>query len=51
VAVGRRDMNPDYLADNIETIVSRLERVLDKGKHNLRAIYVTTTMGKSERVM
>ncbi len=51
VAVGRRDMNPDYLADNIETIVARLERVLDKGKHNLRAIYVTTTMGKSERVM
>jgi large subunit ribosomal protein L1 len=51
VAVGRRDMNPDHLAENIETIVSRLERVLDKGKHNLKAVYVTTTMGKSERVV
>jgi len=51
VPVGRRNMNPDDLAENIETIVSRLERVLDKGKHNLRTIYVTTTMGKSERVV
>ena len=51
VPVGRRDMSPDQLAENIETIVSRLERVLDKGKHNLRTIYVTTTMGKSERVV
>jgi large subunit ribosomal protein L1 len=51
VAVGRRDMNPDYLAENIETVVARLERVLDKGKHNLRTVYVTTTMGKSERVV
>jgi large subunit ribosomal protein L1 len=51
VPVGRREMNPEDLAENIETIVSRLERVLDKGKHNLRTIYVTTTMGKSERVV
>jgi large subunit ribosomal protein L1 len=51
VPVGRRDMSPDQLAENIETIVSRLERVLDKGKHNLRTVYVTTTMGKSERVV
>lgn len=51
VPVGRREMNPDYLAENIETVVARLERVLDKGKHNLKSVYVTTTMGKSERVM
>ena len=51
VAVGRRNMKSDYLAENIETVVARLERVLDKGKHNLRSVYVTTTMGKSERVM
>ncbi len=51
VPVGRRYMSPDQLAENIETIVSRLERVLDKGKHNLRTVYVTTTMGKSERVV
>lgn len=44
-------MSPDDPAENIETIVSRLERVLDKGRHNLRTVYVTTTMGKSERVV
>jgi large subunit ribosomal protein L1 len=31
--------------------MARLERVLDKGKHNLKTVYVTTTMGKSERVV
>jgi large subunit ribosomal protein L1 len=51
VAVGMRDMNPEDLAENIETVVARLERILDKGKHNLRSVYVTTTMGKSEKVM
>lgn len=51
VPVGRRNMNPDDLAENVETVIARLERVLDKGKQNLRSVYVTTTMGKSERVM
>ena len=35
VPVGRRDMSPDYLAENIETIVSRLERVLEKASITL----------------
>jgi large subunit ribosomal protein L1 len=51
VPVGRRNMSPEDLAENVETIVARLERVLDKGKHNVRTVYVTTTMGKSERVV
>jgi large subunit ribosomal protein L1 len=51
VSVGRRNMPPEKLAQNIETIISRLERALVKGKHNIKSIYVTTTMGKSERVM
>jgi large subunit ribosomal protein L1 len=51
VSVGRRDMPPEKLAQNIETVISRLERALVKGKHNIKSVYVTTTMGKSERVM
>lgn len=51
VAVGRRNMDVESLAENIETILSRLERALDKGKHNVKSVYVTTTMGKSGRVM
>ncbi|MDR0767665.1 MAG: 50S ribosomal protein L1 [Methanosarcinales archaeon] len=51
VTVGRRNMPPEKLAQNIETVISRVERALVKGKHNIKSIYVTTTMGKSERVM
>ena len=51
VAIGMRDMNPEDLAENIETVVARLERILEKGKHNIRSVYITTTMGKSEKVV
>jgi len=51
VTVGRRDMPPEKLAQNIETVLSRVERTLVKGKHNIKSVHVTTTMGKSERVM
>ncbi|RXG33912.1 50S ribosomal protein L1 [Methanohalophilus sp. WG1-DM] len=51
VAVGRRDMDAERIAENIENIVNRIESVLDKGKQNLKSIYVTTTMGKSLRVI
>jgi large subunit ribosomal protein L1 len=51
VAVGRRDMDAERIAENIESIVNRVESVLDKGKQNLKSIYVTTTMGKSLRVI
>lgn len=51
VAVGRRDMDAERIAENIESIVNRVESVLDKGKQNLKSVYVTTTMGKSLRVV
>lgn len=51
VAVGRRDMDAERIAENIEIIVNRVESALDKGKQNLKSIYVTTTMGKSLRVV
>ncbi|MHC1576691.1 MAG: 50S ribosomal protein L1 [Methanosarcinaceae archaeon] len=51
VAVGRKEMDSEKVAENIETIVDRVEHSLEKGKHNLKSIYVTTTMGKSVRVM
>ncbi|WNY23586.1 50S ribosomal protein L1 [Methanimicrococcus hongohii] len=51
VTVGRRDMPSEQLAQNIDAVISRVERALVKGKHNIKSIYVTTTMGKSERVM
>ncbi|WP_462272949.1 50S ribosomal protein L1 [Methanohalophilus sp.] len=51
VAVGRRNMDAERIAENIESIVNRVESVLDKGKQNLKSVYVTTTMGKSLRVV
>jgi large subunit ribosomal protein L1 len=51
VAVGRRDMDAEKVAENIETVVNRVEHALEKGVHNLKSVYVTTTMGKSVRVV
>lgn len=51
VSVGRRDMDVEKLAENIETVLSRVEHSLEKGKHNLKSVYVTTTMGKSVRLV
>ncbi|WP_340820227.1 50S ribosomal protein L1 [Methanolobus sp. WCC4] len=51
VSVGRRDMDVQKLAENVETVLSRVEGSLEKGKHNIKSIYVTTTMGKSVRVL
>ncbi|WP_440952928.1 50S ribosomal protein L1 [Methanococcoides sp. FTZ1] len=51
VSVGRRDMDADKLAENIETVMNRVEQALEKGKHNLKSVYVTTTMGKSVRLV
>jgi large subunit ribosomal protein L1 len=51
VSVGRRDMEVRKLAENVETVLNRVEGSLEKGKHNIRSIYVTTTMGKSVKVV
>ncbi|QLC51134.1 50S ribosomal protein L1 [Methanolobus zinderi] len=51
VSIGRKDMGVDKLADNVETVLNRVEQSLEKGKHNVRSIYVTTTMGNSVKVM
>ncbi|WP_321430080.1 50S ribosomal protein L1 [uncultured Methanolobus sp.] len=51
VSVGRRNMEVQKLAENVETVLSRVEGALEKGKHNIRSIYVTSTMGKSVKVI
>jgi len=51
VSIGRRTMPAEKLAENIDTVVDKIERALVKGKHNLKSVYVTTTMGSSKRVI
>jgi large subunit ribosomal protein L1 len=51
VSIGRKDMDVKKLAENMETVLNRVEQSLEKGKHNIKSIYVTTTMGKSVKVV
>ena len=49
--VGTVEMTPAQLADNIETILKRVELKLEKGRMNIASSYVKTTMGPSERLI
>ena len=48
--VGTIDMDPEQIADNIETIIKRVETRLEKGRMNIASVYVKTTMGPAERL-
>ena len=47
---GSEDMDSTQIAENIEAIIKRIEGVLERGKMNIRSIYVKTTMGPSEKI-
>jgi large subunit ribosomal protein L1 len=49
--VGSTTMKPEQVAENIETIVKRIESVLEQGPLNVRSIYVKTTMGPPVRLV
>jgi large subunit ribosomal protein L1 len=49
--VGSTTMKPEQVAENIETIVKRIESVLEEGPLNVRSIYVKTTMGPAVRLV
>ena len=48
--VGTREMKPEDLAENIETVVSRLEKHFEKGRQNIRSAFVKTSMGPAVRL-
>ena len=48
--VGSTAMKPEQVAENIETIVKRIESVLEQGPLNVRSIFVKTTMGPAVRL-
>jgi large subunit ribosomal protein L1 len=43
-------MKPEQVAENIETIVKRVEAVLEQGPLNIRSVFVKTTMGPAVRL-
>lgn len=51
VPVGVVSMSAEEIADNIETILKRVETKLEKGRMNIASSYVKTTMSPSERLI
>jgi large subunit ribosomal protein L1 len=51
VPVGRRSMEPEKLAENAESVLTRIEQKLERGAQNIRSVYIKTTMGPAVRVM
>jgi len=49
--VGRADMAPEQIAENIEAILKRLTTKLERGSYNIKSAYVKTTMGPSVRII
>lgn len=49
--VGSTTMKPEQVAENIDTVVKRVESVLEQGHLNIRSIYVKTTMGPPVRLV
>ena len=50
-AVGTRDMKPEDLAENLGTILKRVEARLPRGRMNIGSVYVKTTMGPAVKVV
>lgn len=48
---GNESMSKQEIAENVDTIVSRLEGSLERGRMNIGSVYIKTTMGPSERIM
>jgi large subunit ribosomal protein L1 len=50
VLVGSEDMDSAKLTENIEAILTFMERKLERGQDNLKSIYLKTTMGQSVKL-
>jgi len=50
ISIGKEDMQDLELKDNIESAISSLEKVLPKGKDNVKNILIKLTMSKPVRV-
>ncbi len=51
ISVGKKEMPPEKISENIDAIISRIEHRYERGLYNVRSIYVKTTMGPSVRVI
>ena len=49
--VGSQEMDDEQIADNIEAILQILDRKLEKGRKQIKSMYIKTTMGPVARVI
>ncbi len=49
--VGTQEMDDEHIAENIETILGILDRNLEKGRNQIKSMYVKTSMGPVARVI
>ena len=48
---GNAEMSKEYIAENVDAIIKRLEDSLERGRMNIGSVYIKTTMGPSERII
>ena len=48
--VGTKDMATEAISENIESVLKAIEDKLEKGRDNIRSLYVKTTMGPPVRI-
>ena len=51
VIIGTQDMSDEDLAENIETVLTVLDRQLDKGRNQIKSMFIKTTMGPVVKVI
>lgn len=51
IIVGSQDMADEEIAENIETVLTVLDRQLDKGRSQIKSMFIKTTMGPTVRVI
>ena len=51
ILVGTQDMSDEDLAENIEAVLAILDRHLEKGRNQIKSMYIKTTMGSVARVI
>lgn len=49
--VGTKNMDVENIARNIDTVIRRITRNLDRREMNIESVYVKTTMGPAVRIM
>ena len=51
IIVGSQDMPDSEIAENIETVLTVLDRQLDKGRSQIKSMFIKTPMGPTVRVI